>query len=174
MNLDSSLKNDLWNFSETLVEKYSIEDAFHGLEKKYPLNRHFIIYCCWLAFHEYEGLNAILIKQILARTKNWHNDVVSELLSLRDMIPRSLKYDELKDVYRIINENVLYAERIEQSLMVKYLYGMKRIEADNAQKINNALANVFKYIDTVGATVHKTDLEKVYRIVKACFDNNED
>ena len=173
MDSDSSLTNDLWAFSKSLIEKYSIEDAFHGLEKKYPLNRNVIIFCCWLAEHEYETLTASLIKQIINRIQRWHEDIVGELASLQNMVPKSLRRSDLKSIYTMISDDALRAEKIEQSLLVKYLYGMKQIECDSSQKINNALANVFKYIDTVGAVIHKTDLEKVYRIVKICFEDND-
>jgi len=174
MSLDSSLIKNLWNYSDNLKEKYGIEDAFRGLEKKYLLNRNIIIFCCWLAKQQYEPLTTQLLKPMLVRITPWHEKIVIELLSLKNSLPKVTQHHELKGLFQSIDKNVIYAERVEQSLLVKYLYEMKTSQCDESQQINNALSNIFKYIEATGAVIHKTDLEKVYRIVKNSFDENRD
>lgn len=163
-----SLEKDFWLFYVDVYSHAGIEEACSCLQSKYQLNINFLLFCCFSAKENYCGLSSSEINLILTSIIPWNQKIVEAFDKLLKIIPRQTKHTEIIRFRELAAENEVLAKKIEQSLMLQAIEPLLKKEK-NQNKTNIALNNVFNYLNSQHINLHKTDLEKIYRLVKTSF-----
>jgi uncharacterized protein (TIGR02444 family) len=175
-SVEAAIQRSLWNFSLNLYDNPLIDEAGSILQDRYQLNINMIFLCCWLAKENFRALTPEEFVSIIARVTPWNRRVVFGLVVLLRLMKRARNRSALSQVSPLLalEKKVIidkrFADKIEQSLMLPVIRNLEKQEGEvDPNRVNAALTNVFGYINTQKISIHQNDLEKVYRIVKACF-----
>ena len=169
-NEKPSFKKLFWDFYVCIYSHSGIEEACVCLQNKYQLNSNILLFCCWLARENYRGITNKDLETILQRISPWHSKIIEPLSYLFRAIPHHHKFHEISLLRDLVAENILLAKKLEQTLMLQMITPFLEKENDKKTKpINKALSNIFTYINNQHTSIHKTDLEKIHRIVKTTF-----
>lgn len=172
---DALIQKSFWNFSMQLYDNPSIDEACSILQDRYQLNINLVFFCCWLANENFRTLTPEEFESLIKRITPWNRRVIfglAVLLRLAKRLRSRKAFQQMNDflpVEKEILDNKRYADKIEQSLMIPLVHSIEKQPIADPNKMNLALTNVFGYINNQKISIHQNDLEKIYRIVKACF-----
>ncbi|MBU1926573.1 MAG: DUF2390 domain-containing protein [Gammaproteobacteria bacterium] len=155
-------------FSERLCSVAGAEEACVSLQRKYALNSNILLLCCWAPFQNYRNLEIEDIHRIEKCVLPWHEKVVLHLLELCNVFPKLKISKKAEDLYFLAQENRRYAEKIERLILLEGVENFQKVNNIKKEVLSLVLSNIFSYLKAREVNFHKNDLEKVYRIVKAC------
>jgi len=178
MNYDHDMaflfQKTLWSFVLKVFENKEMQEACLLLEQRYALDVNVFLFGCWAAKESLPALTVDDIAVILQKTIPWRVKVLEPLKRLRESLPKKRNTPAMIRLYQDAVRNEILAEQIEQSLIVQSVAKLDRTSRDETgdemNVANSALGNIFTYLRYQNITLHKNDLEKVYRIVKFCFE----
>jgi len=158
-----------WSFFVNLYNAESIESACACLQSKYGININILFFCCWAAEQHYAPLSIDYLKSLQTKVTTWHNNILNPLKALHKKFTGRTLNKPCTELYRQLVSHIIYAEQIEQSLILQTMDQLKKTNTPDENPSNPALSNIFNYLKSENLQLHKNDLEKIYRIVQRCF-----
>ncbi len=162
-------ENIFWDFSTKLYIRKDVKEACECLRHKYKLNINIIMFCCWAAEKGYEFFSVDHMAFIANHIHSWNHGIVEGLKSVYAKLARHSIGDETTGLVNSTLNDILLAEKVEQWLILQAAEEKGMVDQSRQEATEIALRNIFNYINSQQVSLHTTDLEKVYRIVKECF-----
>ncbi len=162
--LSAELKQSFYNFASSFFQNLEIEDACLSLYEKYKVNANMLMLCCWLAKENYQRLSKEQINLIVNRIDCWCEKVLQPLINLSYRVFPFRQTMRFSQTFQVIQDCVNNAAQVERSLMLEILKYLEKQDGPEVSNMNFALGNIFRYLETLQISIHKNDLEKIYRI----------
>ncbi|HLB57919.1 MAG TPA: DUF2390 domain-containing protein [Gammaproteobacteria bacterium] len=162
-------ENIFWDFSTALYIRKDVKDACECLRRKYQLNINIVMFCCWAAQKQYDIFSVDDMSFIANHINTWNHGIVEGLKKVYAKLACHSIGDETANLANGTLNDILLAEKIEQWLILQAVDQLGARQSITQDPTEIALKNIFNYINSQQVALHKTDLEKVYRIVKECF-----
>lgn len=152
------------NFASVFFQNSEIEDACLSLYEKYRVNANVLMFCCWLAKENYQRLKTEQVQMILYRIESWCDKILQPLINLSYRLFPFRQTIKFSKPYQLVQDCVNHAAQVERSLMLEILNDLEKQNGKEVSNINFALGNIFRYLEVLQISLHKNDLEKIYRI----------
>ena len=162
--LSPETEQSFYNFASTFFQNSEIEDACLSLYEKYHVNANVLMFCCWLARENYQRLTTEQIQMILYRIERWCDKVFQPLINLSYRLFPFRQTVKFSKPYQLVQECVNNAAQVERSLILESLNYLEKQSGKEVSNTNFALGNIFRYLEALQISLHKNDLEKIYRI----------
>ncbi len=157
-------EQSFYNFASTFFQNSEVEDACLSLYEKYQVNANVLMFCCWLARENYRRLTTEQIQMVLHRIEDWCDKVLQPLINLSYRLFPFRQTVKFSKPYQLVQDCVNNAAQVERSLMLEILKHLEKQDGKEISNTNFALGNIFRYLETLQISLHKNDLEKIYRI----------
>lgn len=162
--LNPEIKKSFYAFAADFFKHPEIEEACFVLHEKYQANANMLMFCCWLAKENYQRLSVEDVRFILRRIKKWTAGILYPLIHLSYRLFPFRQTRKFSVPYRLVEECVNNAAAVERSLMLESLPHLEKQTGKEISNMNFALGNIFRYLEVLQISLHKNDLEKIYRI----------
>jgi uncharacterized protein (TIGR02444 family) len=145
--------NPFWDFSLAVYRRPGVAAACLRLQDEAGVDVNLLLYFCWLATVQAAALDEAVVRQAVARTELWREDVVRPLRALRRRMKDGIEGmpSESAEALRTEVKRIeLQSERLQQDMLFA-LSGTEVAEAAAGPDVRRrAEENIAKYLDVIG------------------------
>jgi uncharacterized protein (TIGR02444 family) len=138
-----------WHFSLKIYQQSPASQALLHLQQQYGLNVNIMLFCCWWATTGQSVLALPEMQRLFNQTALWHDQVVIMLRNMRRRLKNSALPLVVQKWGRMLLEEELFAEHIEQLMLVEALVKAPPLKISNLTHIiGNVCRNLQMYFNS--------------------------
>lgn len=158
-----------WKFSIKIYSQPEIEKTLLVLQQERGLNINILLFCCWYSFSDQGKLGRGQLKKMLLNIQPWHERIVLPLRRIRQQLKSQLHHSWVAGVRKEICEHELFAEQVEQYILLDdFVYEAKPIRT-TLQKITDICKSIATYCHLVHVFLDIRDCESISRLLGTIF-----